>query len=146
MSAVHQRRVFAGARTPDFVFAPVRGRSRAQSFELVPRRRTGIPMGMKAPEPAPVIVADEAALLGWMEAAQCGDRFVYHVGHLGTDRARETSRLAPAAREMLGRIADRVMALVLEDLLLAAQARLDDGRTAYIAIKAGARADRRARR
>lgn len=99
-------------------------------------------MGRKLPEPARTIATSEAALLGWFVAARPGERFTYHIGHLAADRARETSGLATGAREALSRIADRVMALAGEDMLIAAQQRLDDGRMAYLAIKAGTRAAR----
>jgi len=137
MNAAMHSRVFAGPRTDDFVFSPVRGRNRAKSFELVPGGRAGISMGMKLPEPARTTVTNEAALLDWFETARPGDRFTYHVGHLAADRARESSGLASTAREMLGRMADHVMALVTEGRLIAVQRSLDNGRTAYLAIKAG---------
>lgn len=142
MTAGLQSRAFAEARSDNFVFSPVRGRNRAKSFELVPSARAGISMGMKLSEPARTIATSEAALLGWFETARPGERFTYHVGHLAVDRARETSGLAAGAREALGRIADRVMALVGQEMLIAAQQRLDDGRMAYLAIKAGMRAAR----
>jgi hypothetical protein len=138
MTAGLQSRAFAEARADNFVFSPVRGRNRAKSFELVPATRAGISMGMKLPEPIRTIVTSEAALLGWFEAARPGERFTYHIGHLAADRARETSGLAAGAREVLGRVADRVMALAGQDLLIAVQQRLDDGRMAYLAIKAKA--------
>lgn len=140
MTAGLQSRAFAEARTDNFVFSPVRGRNRAKSFELVPAARAGISMGMKLPEPARTIVTDEAALLGWFDTALPGAHFTYHIGHLAADRARETSGLAAGAREALGRIADRVMTLVGQDMLIAVQQRLADGRMAYLAIKAGMRA------
>src|SRR5690554_2172649 len=112
MTAGLQSPVFAEARTANFVFSPVRGRNRAKSFELVPAARAGISMGMKLSEPARTMATSEAALLGWFETARPGERFTYHIGHLAVDRARETSGLAAGAREALGRIADRVMALV----------------------------------
>ena len=142
MTAGVQSRAFAEARMDNFVFSPVRGRNRAKSFELVPAARAGNSMGMKLPEPIHTIVTSEAALLGWFETARPGERFTYHIGHLAVDRARETSGLAAGAREALGRIADRVMALVGQEMLIAAQQRLDDGRMAYLAIKAGMRAAR----
>ncbi|WP_297858121.1 hypothetical protein [Elioraea sp.] len=138
MTAGLQSRAFAEARSDNFVFSPVRGRNRAKSFELVPAARAGISMGMKLPEAARTIVASEAALLGWFEAARPGDRFTYHIGHLAADRARESSGLGAGAREVLGRVADRVMALAGQNLLIAVQQRLGDGRMAYLAIKAKA--------
>jgi len=137
MTAGLQSRAFAEARTDHFVFSPVRGRNRAKSFELVPGGRAGISMGMELPEAARIIVTSEAALLGWFETARPGERFTYHIGHLAADRARETSGLAAGAREALCRVAGRVLALSGQDRLIAAQQRLDDGRMAYLAIKAG---------
>jgi hypothetical protein len=146
MSAAMHSRAFAGTRTDHFVFSPVRGRNRAKSFELVPGGRAGISMGMKLPEPARTTVTNEAALLGWFETALPGECFTYHIGHLAADCARESSGLAATARDMLGCIADRVMALVTEGRLIAVQRRLDDGRTAYLAIKAGMRSAGRSAR
>lgn len=137
MNAASHSRVFAGTRTDHFVFSPVCGRNRAKSFELVPGGQGCIPMGMHVPEAVRTIVTNEAALLSWFETARPGECFTYHVGHLASDRARESSGLATTARDMLGCIADRVMALVTEGRLIALQRRLDDGRTAYLAIKAG---------
>lgn len=137
MNAAMQSRVFAIARADHFVFSPVRGRRRAKSFELVHGGQAGTSLGMKVPEPVRSIVTSEAALLGWFETAIPGERFTYHVGHLAADRARETSGLAGAAREMLSRMADRVRTLVGQDRLIAVQQRLADGRSAYLAIKAG---------
>ena len=142
MTAGSHSRAFAEACTDNFVFYPVRGRNRAKSFELVPAARASISMGMKSPEPVHAIVTSEAALFGWFETARPGERFTYHIGHLAVDRARETSGLAAGAREVLGHVADRVMALVGQDMLIAVQQRLDDGRMAYLAIKAGMRAAR----
>ncbi|MGE0257108.1 MAG: hypothetical protein AB7T39_21140 [Alphaproteobacteria bacterium] len=143
MTAPLQGRAFAGVRSDDFVFAPLRVRNRAKSFALVPGAVAGIAMGMNTPGPVRTIVADEAALLDWLGTARPGDRFTYHIGHLAADRARETSGLAATAREMLGRVADHVMALAADDLLTAAQRRLGDGRTAYLAIKVDACSARR---
>ena len=146
MTADLQARVFARARTDTFVFSPVRGRIRAKSFELVLPARACISMEMKIPEPTHTTVTSEAALFDWFETAQPGERVTYHIGHLAVDRAREATGLATGTREGLGRLADRVMALVGQDMLIAVQQRLDADRMAYLAIKVrhGRRGDRSA--
>lgn len=142
MNAASKNSIFAQARDSDFVFSPVHGRKRAKSFELVPVHQACISMGMKIAEPTHNIIADEAALIGWFETAGLGERCTYHIGQLAADRARDTSQLPRDAREALGRVADRVMALATDNLVIAVQQRLDDGRTAYLAIKSGPRAVR----
>ena len=61
---------FAGARTNYFVFSAVRQRSGAKTFEFVPGRLGGISMGMTITNPTRAIAVNDAALLGWFEAAQ----------------------------------------------------------------------------
>jgi hypothetical protein len=99
-------------------------------------------MGMKITDPARTIIADEAALLGWFETALPNECSIYHIGHLASDRAQETSCLTTAARVVLGDVADRVMALVERGLLIAVQQRLDHDQVVYLAIKAPPRSAR----
>jgi len=100
---------FAGARSNNFVFAPVRGRNRAKSFELLPDRRAGISMGMTLSDSATVHLTNEAALLSWLAAAATGDRAIYHRGLLAIDSAPTASRLTERERMELLRIASRAM-------------------------------------
>jgi hypothetical protein len=100
---------FAGARSNNFVFAPVRGRNRAKSFELLPDRRAGISMGMTLSDPTSVLFTNEAALLSWLGAASAGDRAVYHRGYLAIDGAPTTTRLTERERMELLQIARRAM-------------------------------------
>ena len=136
MRASAGTRVFAGMRSGDFVFSPVRGRNKAKSFELVPGGASGTSMGMKPNEPTPTLIADEAALRGWIDAAQPGERFVYHQGLLVIDRAAGPSSLPDEPRIALDSLAGLVMALAEDGRLLLAQRRQEDGRIAYLAIKA----------
>jgi hypothetical protein len=99
-------------------------------------------MGMKITDPARNIIADEAALLGWFDTAPPGEHVAYHIGHLASDRAPESSRLTATARDALDRVADRVMALVGRDLLIVVQRRLESGQMAYLAIKLSTRSPR----
>ncbi len=93
-------------------------------------------MGMKITDPSRTVIADEAALLAWVETAVPGACSIYHVGHLASDRAQGTSRLTAPARAALNGIAHRVMTLVEQALVIAVQQRLDDGQIAYLAMKA----------
>lgn len=136
MSAPTPGRVFAAPRTNDFVFSPVRERSRGKTFELVPVATASISMGMKITDPVRTVIADEATLLAWVATALPGARSIYHVGHLASDRSQDTSRLAAPERAALNRIAHLVMSLVEQGVVIAVQQRLDDGQIAYVAIKA----------
>ncbi len=145
MRASAGTRVFAGMRSGDFVFSPVRGRNRAKSFELVPGGASGTSMGMKPNEPTPTLIADEAALRGWIDAAQPGERFVYHQGLLVIDRAAGPSSLPDEPRIALDSLAGLVMALAEDGRVLLAQRRQKDGRIAYLAIKAAGTPEGRTR-
>ncbi|MFC7333056.1 hypothetical protein [Rhodocista pekingensis] len=94
---------------------------------------------MQTPDPTRTLVADETALLDWLRTAQPGDRFVYHIGHLAADRVRGTTGLTDPQREALCRLADRVLTLVTDDTLTAAQRRRADGQMAYLVIKMSGR-------
>lgn len=136
MSALTPRRDFAAPRSTYFVFSPVRQRSRAKTCELLPITHTCISMGMKITDPSRTVIADEAALLAWVETAVPGACSIYHVGHLASDRAQDTSRLAAPERAELNRIARCVMTLVEQGVVIAVQQRLDNSQIAYLAIKA----------
>lgn len=129
----------AGPRANPFVFSPVRGRNRAKTRELVQGTASCTSLGMQTPDPTRTLVADEAALLDWLRTAQPGDRFLYHIGHLAADRVRGSTVLTDPQREALCRLADRVLTLVTDDTLTAAQRRRGDGHMAYLAIKTSGR-------
>ncbi|WP_155524521.1 hypothetical protein [Oleisolibacter albus] len=129
----------AESRSGHFVFSPVRGRNRAKTRELVQGTAFCTSLGMQTPDPTRTLVADETALLDWLRTAQPGDRFVYHIGHLAADRVRGTTGLTDPQREALCRLADRVLTLVTDDTLTAAQRRRADGHMAYLAIKTSGR-------
>ncbi len=135
MSAATQQRRFAEARSDDFVFSPLRGRSRAKTCALVPTAPACISMGMKNASPDRAVVRNELELQRWLEVAEPGTSSIYHVGHLACDRSPDMSNLNAGARATLNSTAHRVMALVEQGAVLAVQQRLDDGRIAYLAIK-----------
>ncbi|MCX7382579.1 MAG: hypothetical protein NT133_14440 [Alphaproteobacteria bacterium] len=142
MNALVQQYHFAGARTDYFVFAPVRERSRAKTCELVPATPSCISMGMSSTDPIRTVIADEATLIAWSESAPSGAQSIYHVGHLASDRAQETSRLAAAARVALNSTADSIMMLVARGSVIAVQQQLANGQIVYLAIKAQQRSSR----
>lgn len=90
------------------------------------------------------VTPTEDALRQWLDSAEAGSRFLYHLGHLGADRAQQGSQLPAAARQALGRIADLVMDLVGDGRLLAVQKRVAD-RFAYLAIKPASQSNRETR-
>ena len=110
----------------------------AGSLRFIPRGRVRsrrpVASEFRPPVP-PELLAREAALLAWIEMACPGDRLAYHAGHLALDRVRGWSSLADGAREELARVANLALALAAEGRVLLAQRRLDDGRTAYLAIR-----------
>ena len=135
MTKIIPEKCSAGLRENTFVFAPVRNRNRAKTHELASRDASAILVDMQRLEQNSILITDEAALLSWLQTAQPGDRVLYHIGHLGSDRLPEFSSLPEAARRALDRLADRVMALVADDALTVAQRRQPDGRMDYLAIK-----------
>ena len=103
MTAPRQNRDFAEARSGNFVFAPVRGRNRAKSFELVPGATACIQMGMKNHS----LILTEIELCGWLGQAAPGDAIEYHRGVLALDRCRIGGRLSEQDATELSRVADR---------------------------------------
>ena len=83
----------------------------------------------------PGIAATEATLVAWLDKARPGERHAYHVGQLAIDRYPGQALLPAPLREELSRVADRAMALAAEGRVHLAQTRLDNSRTAYLAIK-----------
>jgi hypothetical protein len=103
MTASRQDRDFSQARSSNFVFAPVRGRNRAKSFELVPGETAGIPMGMKNNS----LILTEIELSAWLGQASPGNALVYHRGFLTMDRSRVGGQLREQDATELSRVADR---------------------------------------
>ena len=101
MNAGMQNRDCAETRNDNFVFAPVRERSGAKSFELVPGERAGISMGMKN---ASLILSD-VAFCGWLGQAVPGDAIAYHRGFLALDCVPQTARTTACERVELMHLA-----------------------------------------
>lgn len=94
-----------GARAATNVFAPVRGRNRAKSFELVPGDGSCISMGMQHSRPKVFIT--EINLCGWIGQASPGAILEYHRGYLALDASPQGKRLDDEERAELLRIARR---------------------------------------
>lgn len=134
MSAVTQGRVFAGARSDNFVFSPVRGRNRTKSFELVPSGRACISMGMKTVAYVPILVMNEVALTAWLSRAVPGETIEYHRGFLGIDRTPLGQPISPDDRGHLIRIAECAMRLAEQSLVHLVQRRLGADTFSYLAV------------
>lgn len=134
----------AESRSDHFVFSPVRGRNRAKTREFVHGPASCTAMGMQNTDLTRPLLTDETALLDWLRTAQPGERFLYHIGHLAADRERGSTALTDPQRQALCRLANRVLTLVAEETVTAAQRRRADGHMAYLAIKmSGGSAGRR---
>lgn len=134
MNAVTQGRVFAGARSDNFVFSPVRGRNRTKSFELVPGGRAGISMGMKTADHVPILFANEVALTAWINQAAPGETIEYHRGFLGIDRTPLGQPMSHEDRGHLIRIAERAMRLGEQGLVHLVQRRIATDTFSYLAV------------
>lgn len=130
MTAAFHSRAFAEARTDDFVFSPVRGRSRAKSFELVPAARAGTPMGMKSIAHIPLPVTNDLALIGWVDQAMPGDVLEYHRGFLAVD----ANQLCEPDRAGLLKLAHRAMRAAGLGLVHLVQRRNGPNDFSYLAI------------
>lgn len=124
----------AQLRTNNFVFAPVRGRNRTKSFELVPGGRAGISMGMKTADHVPILFANEVALTAWINQAVPGETIEYHRGFLGIDRTPLGQPMSPEDRGHLIRIAERAMRLGEQGLVHLVQRRLGADTFSYLAV------------
>lgn len=134
MNAVTRGGIFAGARSDNFVFSPVRGRNRTKSFELAPGGRAGISMGMKTADHVPILFANEVALTAWINQAAPGETIEYHRGFLGIDRTPLGQPMSPEDRGHLIRIAECAMRLTEQGLLHLVQRRLGADTFSYLAV------------
>lgn len=121
---------YAQLPTNRFVFAPVRGRNRAKSFELVPGRRAGISMAMNPTARVPILVTTELAFIAWINQAMPGDVLEYHRGFLAFD----VSRLCVPDRVELLKLAHRAMRGVGLGLVHLVQRRNGPNDFSYLAI------------
>ncbi len=136
MSATSPTRVYAAARSDNFVFSPVRGRRRAKSFELVPEGQAGISMGMNVPLPARTIRIHlkEIELCAWIGQARPGDVLEYHRGFLALDVMRHGSRLSERDRAELARVGRRALWAAEQDFVHLVQRRHGPDDYSYLAI------------
>jgi hypothetical protein len=134
MNAVTQGRAFAGARSDNFVFSPVRGRNRTKSFELVPGGRACISMGMKTADHVSILFGNEVALTAWLSQAAPGETIEYHRGFLGIDRTPLGQPMSPEDRGHLVRVAERAMRLAEQGLVHLVQRRLGADTFSYLAV------------
>lgn len=79
---------------------------------------------------------DENALVDWLIDAKPGDRVVYYRGHLGHDRMPSSKVLDRRVRTELHAVANRVMVLAGQGLVLPVQKRVGPEDWLYIAVKA----------
>lgn len=134
MNAATRGGIFAGARSDNFVFSPVRGRNRTKSFELVPGGRAGISMGMKTADHVPILFASEVALTAWLSRAAPGEAIEYHRGFLGIDRTPLGQPMSTEDRGHLIRIAECAMRLAEQSLVHLVQRRLGADTFSYLAV------------
>lgn len=133
MSGESPRSYCAISRTDHFVFAPVRGRNRAKTCELVQGAASGISLGMQTNERIRLLVTD-AALAGWLGQAEPGDVLEYYQGFLVLDTSPMAKRLSDADRTALVKVARRALWAAEHDLVHLVQRRLGTEAFAYLAI------------
>ena len=121
---------YADMRASSFVFAPVRGRNRAKSFELVPGSRAGISMEMKR---ASLILTD-VQFCAWVATAVPGDTLEYHRGFLGADRTPQGQPMNTDDRATLIRTSNHAFRLAEQGLIHLVQRRLAPRTFSYLAI------------
>lgn len=134
MNAAAQTAIFAKPRSDNFVFSPVRGRSRTKSFELVPGGRACISMGMKTADHVSILFASEVALTAWLSRAAPGETIEYHRGFLGIDRTPLGQPMSPEDRGHLIRIAECAMRLAEQSLVHLVQRRLGADTFSYLTV------------
>jgi hypothetical protein len=86
--------------------------------------------------PRLAVPLDETGLVDWLIDAKPGDRVVYYRGHLGHDRMPSAKVLDRRVRTELHAVANRVMALAGQGLVLPVQKRVGPEDWLYIAVKA----------
>lgn len=88
------------------------------------------------PVPRFAVLLDENGLVDWLIDARPGDRVVYYRGHLGHDRMPSAKVLDRDQRTELHVVANRVMVLAGQGLVLPVQKRIGPEDFLYIAVKA----------
>jgi hypothetical protein len=88
------------------------------------------------PVPRLDVPLDENGLVDWLIDAKPGDRVVYYRGHLGHDRMPSAKVLDWRVRTELHAVANRVMVLAGQGLVLPVQKRVGPEDCLYIAVKA----------
>ena len=134
MSAPTSRRVYAAPRTTDFVFSPVRQRSRTKTCELVPLIHPCISMGMQITNPSHTLIADEAALLAWVRQAVPGEQVAYWRGFLARDTWGTRHGTSEKERNRLRAVARRAWLMSASGQVHLVQRRVAPGVFEYIAI------------
>lgn len=124
----------AQLRTNNFVFAPVRGRNRAKSFELVQHERGYIATGMQRVQSVPTLIMNEVSFAAWIAQADAGDILKYHRGFLVIDTDKARTPLDEADRVRLLALARRAMQAAEIGLVHLVQRRHGDGDYSYLAI------------
>lgn len=79
---------------------------------------------------------DENGLVDWLIDAKPGDRAVYYRGHLGHDRMPSAKVLDRGIRTELHAVANRVMVLAGQGLVIPVQKRVGPEDCLYIVVKA----------
>lgn len=124
----------AQLRTNNFVFAPVRGRNRAKSFELVLHERGCISMGMQRAQSVPTLIMNEVSFAAWIAQAEAGEILKYHRGFLVIDTDKARTQLKEADRVRLLALARRAMHAAELGLVHLVQRRHGDGDYSYVAV------------
>jgi hypothetical protein len=89
-----------------------------------------------APVPLFAVPLDENGLVDWLIDAKPGDRVVYYRGHLGHDRMPSAKVLDRSSRTELHAVANRVMVLAAQGLVIPVQKRVGPEDCLYIVVKA----------
>ena len=118
MSASSRPPAGIGVRPDTFVFAPVRGRNRAKSCELVPAAPGFISIGMKN-----TLILDAVGFCSWIGQAAPGDILEYHRGFLALDTMPQGTRLAERERVELTQVARRALWAATQGLVHLVQRR-----------------------
>ena len=117
-------------RKGTFVFAPVRMRNGAKTFELLFAGPTSTSIGMKNTS----LVLTEVEFRQWLKSASPGDVIIYHEGFLALDADAEATRLPDRQRAELARVANCAWRAAEHGLIHLVQRRQGHSECRYIAI------------